>query len=147
VYFPLTLMSMHSSNANDGQLHMALPACGTGCCLSVDQSRGLPKNLGSCSATVLCSSHCITDKLMGHAIETIMMAVNSGAAPTSRSLGVKFLFIAWAIFSVIMLSAYTGEHSTMHVLNGSTTQLSSITILSVFSMFHLQRYRDPVKVH
>jgi hypothetical protein len=46
---------------------------------------------------------------MGHAIETIMMAVNSGAAPTSRSLGVKFLFVAWAIFSVIMLAAYTGE--------------------------------------
>jgi hypothetical protein len=52
----------------------------------------------------------LVDKLMGHAIETIMMAVNSGAAPASRSLGVKFLFIAWAIFSVIMLAAYTGEH-------------------------------------
>jgi hypothetical protein len=53
----------------------------------------------------------LADKLMGHAIETIMMSVNSGKAPTSRSLGVKFLFISWAIFSVIMLAAYTGEHS------------------------------------
>jgi hypothetical protein len=57
------------------------------------------------------------DKLMGHAIETIMMAVNSGAAPASRSLGVKFLFIAWAIFSVIMLSAYTGELTSSQAFN------------------------------
>jgi hypothetical protein len=54
---------------------------------------------------------------MGHAIETIMMAVNSGAAPTSRSLGVKLLFIAWAIFSVIMLSAYTGEQCYTNILH------------------------------
>jgi hypothetical protein len=50
-----------------------------------------------------------TDKVMQHAIETIMMSVGSGAAPTSRSWAVKVMFIAWAIFSVIMLAAYTAN--------------------------------------
>jgi hypothetical protein len=74
----------------------------------------LPLTLASFIFLQLLIVCCITDKLMGHAIETIMMAVNSGAAPTSRSLGVKFLFIAWAIFSVIMLAAYTGSQCNTH---------------------------------
>ncbi|KAF6263090.1 hypothetical protein COO60DRAFT_537106 [Scenedesmus sp. NREL 46B-D3] len=46
-------------------------------------------------------------KIMNHAIESIMMAVGSGAAPTSRSWAVKIVYIAWAVFCVIMLAAYT----------------------------------------
>jgi hypothetical protein len=44
---------------------------------------------------------------MNHAIESIMMAVGNGAAPTSRSWAVKIVYIAWAVFCVIMLAAYT----------------------------------------
>lgn len=46
-------------------------------------------------------------KVMNHAIESIMMAVGNGAAPTSRSWAVKIVYIAWAVFCVIMLAAYT----------------------------------------
>eukprot|EP00882_Tetradesmus_deserticola_P022192 GHRQ01024084.1.p1 GENE.GHRQ01024084.1~~GHRQ01024084.1.p1 ORF type:complete len:364 (+),score=196.80 GHRQ01024084.1:126-1094(+) len=48
-------------------------------------------------------------KAMNHAIEAIMMAVGNGAAPTSRSWAVKIVYIAWAVFCVIMLAAYTAN--------------------------------------
>ncbi|WIA38210.1 hypothetical protein OEZ86_001556 [Tetradesmus obliquus] len=75
------------------------------------------------------------DKLMGHAIETIMMAVNSGAAPASRSLGVKLLFIAWAIFSVIMLAAYTANLTANLTVNQLAVQIGSLADLAQSSAF------------
>ncbi|WIA38212.1 hypothetical protein OEZ86_001557 [Tetradesmus obliquus] len=48
-------------------------------------------------------------KVVNHAIESIMMAVGNGAAPTSRSWAVKIVYIAWAVFCVIMLAAYTAN--------------------------------------
>jgi hypothetical protein len=59
---------------------------------------------------------CLTTdtKIMNHAIESIMMAVGNGAAPTSRSWAVKIVYIAWAVFCVIMLAAYTvSEHGVL----------------------------------
>ncbi|WIA18057.1 hypothetical protein OEZ85_009538 [Tetradesmus obliquus] len=48
-------------------------------------------------------------KSRDHAIGSIMMAVGNGTAPTSRSWAVRVVYIAWAVFSVIMLAAYTAN--------------------------------------
>ncbi|KAF8062078.1 Glutamate receptor [Scenedesmus sp. PABB004] len=70
------------------------------------------------------------DKLMSHAIETVMMAVGSGSAPTSRSAAVKLLFVAWAVFSIIMLSAYTANLTANMTVNQMGLAVSSLRDLA-----------------
>lgn len=79
------------------------------------------------------SSHVLlvaADKLMGHAIETVMMAVGSGSAPTSRSCSVKVMFVAWAIFCVIMLSAYTANLTANLTVNQIGVTIKSLSDLA-----------------
>lgn len=79
-----------------------------------------------------CAPAC-ADKLMNHAIETVMMAVGNGAAPTSRSWSVKVVFVAWAIFCVIMLSAYTANltaNITVNQIGLSVTSLQDLAKMS-----------------
>jgi hypothetical protein len=71
-------------------------------------------------------------KLMNHAIESIMMAVGNGAAPTSRSWAVKIVYIAWAIFCVIMLAAYT---VSMHDMRHNASQCLSFGVTAGFCGF------------
>lgn len=79
----------------------------------------------------LCSGP--ADRLMGHAIETVMMAVGSGSTPTSRSCSVKVMFVAWAIFSVIMLSAYTANLTANLTVNQMGVTIRSLSDLAQFS--------------
>lgn len=67
---------------------------------------------------------------MGHAIETIMMAVGSGSTPTSRSCSVKVMFVAWAIFCVIMLSTYTASLTANLTVNQIGTSIKSLSDLA-----------------
>eukprot|EP00878_Enallax_costatus_P025689 GHUV01027508.1.p1 GENE.GHUV01027508.1~~GHUV01027508.1.p1 ORF type:complete len:323 (+),score=32.39 GHUV01027508.1:309-1277(+) len=70
------------------------------------------------------------DKLMGHVIETVMMAVGSGSTPTTRSCSVKVMFVAWAIFCVIMLSAYTANLTANLTVNQIGTAIKSLSDLA-----------------
>eukprot|EP00775_Hariotina_reticulata_P004904 gene4904-5148_t len=74
------------------------------------------------------------DKVMHHAIETIMMTVGSGAAPTSRSWAVKVMFIAWAIFSVIMLAAYTANLTANLTVNQIGVTIKGLSDLAATSL-------------
>lgn len=86
--------------------------------------------LPSCSNFLQCALCMCADKLMGHAIETVMMAVGSGAAPTSRSCSVKVMFVAWAIFCVIMLSAYTANLTANLTVNQMGVTIKSLSDLA-----------------
>lgn len=77
---------------------------------------------------------CCADKLMGHAIETVMMAVGSGAAPTTRSCSVKVMFVSWAIFCVIMLSAYTANLTANLTVNQMATSIKTLADLRASSL-------------
>lgn len=71
----------------------------------------------------------IADKLMGHTIETVMMAVGSGSSPTSRSCSVKIMFVAWAIFCAIMYNAYNAiltSNLTVAQMGSSIQSLSDL---------------------
>lgn len=77
-----------------------------------------------CCCLLVCA-----DKLMGHAIETVMMAVGSGSTPTTRSCSVKVMFVSWAIFSVIMLSAYTANLTANLTVNQMATPIKTLSDL------------------
>eukprot|EP00878_Enallax_costatus_P044544 GHUV01053208.1.p1 GENE.GHUV01053208.1~~GHUV01053208.1.p1 ORF type:complete len:468 (+),score=104.28 GHUV01053208.1:524-1927(+) len=74
------------------------------------------------------------DKLMGHAIETVMMAVGSGSTPTTRSCSVKVMFVSWAIFCVIMLSAYTANLTANLTVNQMASAIKSLSDLKESSL-------------
>lgn len=70
---------------------------------------------------------------MGHAIEMIMMAMNSGQAPNTRSCAVKIMFVAWAIFCVIMLSAYTANLTAKLTVNQLAAPVQTLADLALTS--------------
>ncbi len=83
------------------------------------------------SADALPHLLCITGPQMQHALETIFMGIGQGSSPHTKSWSVKLLFIAWAIFSVIMMTSYTANLTAHLTVAQLTTQINSLRDLSL----------------
>ncbi|GBF97660.1 glutamate receptor [Raphidocelis subcapitata] len=68
-------------------------------------------------------------RAMRYASESVFMLVGSGGVPQTHSWSVKILFMCWAVFSVIMLSAYTANLTANLTVSRLGTTIRSLAEL------------------
>jgi ABC-type amino acid transport substrate-binding protein len=69
------------------------------------------------------------EKAMQYTIESMMMLLGQGGAPRAHSWAVKIMFVCWAVFSVIMLAAYTANLTANLTVSQLSTTIKTLAEL------------------